>query len=121
MAEYKDRLPTTVVDNINAAVSDLRGVMESENPEVGCLFCRTFRGSTGDVACCLLLWRAGVQTIPVHLLSHGLDMQEIKAKINALQQAMMKIGESLAGSGGAGGEGGSGENVQDAEVKDKKE
>lgn len=50
--------------------------------------------------------------------------QEIKAKINALQQSVMKIGASLAGQqgGGDGGSaGGSGENVQDAEVKDKKE
>lgn len=45
--------------------------------------------------------------------------QDIKAKINALQQAVMKIGSSLSGQGGSGGEGG--ENVQDAEVKDKKE
>lgn len=47
-------------------------------------------------------------------------LQEIKAKINALQQAVMKIGENLSGGGGgdAGGSGG-GENVQDAEVKDK--
>ena len=57
--------------------------------------------------------------------------QEIKAKTTALQQAVMKIGESLAGKSGegegsSGGESGSGggsssENVQDAEVKDKKE
>ena len=48
-------------------------------------------------------------------------MQEIKAKSNELQQAVMKVGVSLAGSGGGeGGEGsGGGENVQDAEVKDK--
>eukprot|EP00887_Chlorella_sp_A99_P006858 scaffold2.g6858.t1 len=63
----------TVVDAITSAVSDLRGVMESENSE------------------------------------------EIKAKSQALQQAVMKIGESLAGKDGAGGS----ENVQDAEVKDK--
>lgn len=43
--------------------------------------------------------------------------QAIKSKINALQQAVMKIGSSLSGQGGAGGS----ENVQDAEVKDKKE
>ena len=41
-------------------------------------------------------------------------LQEIKAKINALQQAVMKIGESLSGKTSEGGE-----NVQDAEVKDK--
>lgn len=44
--------------------------------------------------------------------------QDIKAKINGLQQAVMKIGSSLSGQGGSS-EGG--ENVQDAEVKDKKE
>jgi hypothetical protein len=42
--------------------------------------------------------------------------QEMKAKITAVQQAAMKIGEHLAGKGG---DSGSGENVQDAEVKDK--
>jgi len=42
-------------------------------------------------------------------------LQEIKAKTNALQQAVMKIGESLAGKSSEGGS----ENVQDAEVKDK--
>ncbi|EFN53090.1 hypothetical protein CHLNCDRAFT_36653 [Chlorella variabilis] len=79
VAEYKERLPQNVVDSINAAVAELRGVMESENAE------------------------------------------EIKAKSNELQQAVMKVGVSLAGSGGGeGGEGsGGGENVQDAEVKDK--
>lgn len=84
MAEYKDKLPQNVVDSINAAVGELRGVMESE------------------------------------------DSEEIKAKISAVQQAVMKIGESLAGKGGAeggaaegGAAGGSGENVEDAEVKDK--
>lgn len=41
--------------------------------------------------------------------------QEIKAKTQALQQAVMKIGESLAGSSSSS----SSENVQDAEVKDK--
>lgn len=35
-------------------------------------------------------------------------LQEIKSKTQALQQAVMKIGESLAGKGGEGG----GENVQ---------
>lgn len=44
-------------------------------------------------------------------------LQEIKTKINALQQAVMKIGSSLAGQSTDGGS----ENVQDAEVKDKKE
>ena len=43
-------------------------------------------------------------------------MQEIKAKSNELQQAVMKVGVSLAGRGEGSG---SGENVQDAEVKDK--
>ncbi|KAL4437300.1 hypothetical protein ABPG75_004439 [Micractinium tetrahymenae] len=75
VSEYKERLPTAVVDQINAAIADVRGVMESENPE------------------------------------------EIKAKTQALQQAVMKIGESLAGSGS--GDSSSSENVQDAEVKDK--
>ncbi|KAL4439475.1 hypothetical protein ABPG77_008804 [Micractinium sp. CCAP 211/92] len=73
LAEYKEKLPTAVVDQINAAIADVRGVMESENPE------------------------------------------EIKAKTQALQQAVMKIGESLAGSSSSS----SSENVQDAEVKDK--
>jgi molecular chaperone DnaK (HSP70) len=78
VAEYKDKLPQNVVDSINAAVSELRGVMESENSE------------------------------------------EIKGKITAVQQAVMKIGESLAGKGGAeGGAAAGGENVEDAEVKDK--
>ena len=34
VAEYKERLPQNVVDSINAAVAELRGVMESENAEV---------------------------------------------------------------------------------------
>lgn len=80
--EYKDKLPQNVVDNINTAIAELRGVMESENA------------------------------------------QEIKAKTTALQQATMKIGEALSGKassgGGEGGDSGS-ENVEDAEVKDKKE
>jgi chaperone protein DnaK len=76
LAEYRDRLPQNVIDEINNAVTDLRGVMESEEPE------------------------------------------DIKAKINGLQQSVMKIGSSLSGQGGSS-EGG--ENVQDAEVKDKKE
>ena len=33
VAEYRDRLPQNVIDEINGAVADLRGVMESENPE----------------------------------------------------------------------------------------
>lgn len=45
-------------------------------------------------------------------------LQEIKAKVTAVQQAAMKIGEHLAGGAG-GSSGGSSENVQDAEVKDK--
>ena len=73
MTEYKDKLPQNVVDAINTAVADLRGVMESENSE------------------------------------------EIKGKITAVQQAVMKIGESLAGKAGEAGA----ENVEDAEVKDK--
>ena len=77
VAEYKDKLPQNVVDSINAAVSELRGVMDSENSE------------------------------------------EIKGKITAVQQAVMKIGESLAGKGGAEGGAAGGENVEDAEVKDK--
>ena len=36
VAEYKDKLPQAVVDSINAAIVDVRGVMESENPEVRC-------------------------------------------------------------------------------------
>lgn len=35
LAEYRDRLPQNVVDEINNAVADVRGVMESEDPEVG--------------------------------------------------------------------------------------
>lgn len=52
------------------------------------------------------------------LTSFSPPAQDIKAKINGLQQAVMKIGSSLSGQGGSS-EGG--ENVQDAEVKDKKE
>ena len=33
LAEYRDRLPQNVIDEINNAVADVRGVMESENPE----------------------------------------------------------------------------------------
>lgn len=47
--------------------------------------------------------------------AHRYVPQEIKAKTQALQQAVMKIGESLAGSSSSS----SSENVQDAEVKDK--
>jgi molecular chaperone DnaK len=47
----------------------------------------------------------------------GESAEDIKAKITALQQAAMKIGEHLAGK--TEGSGGSGENVEDAEVKDK--
>ena len=34
VVEYKDKLPQAVVDSINAAIADVRGVMDSENPEV---------------------------------------------------------------------------------------
>lgn len=34
VSEYKDRLPQNVVDSINAAIADVRGVLESENSEV---------------------------------------------------------------------------------------
>lgn len=75
LAEYKDRLPQAVVDEIEAAAADLRGALES--------------ASSAD----------------------------LKEKVTALQTASMKIGSSLSGqAGGAGAE-----NVQDAEVKDKKE
>jgi hypothetical protein len=35
LADYKERLPQTVVDEINTAVTDLRGAMEGEDAEVG--------------------------------------------------------------------------------------
>lgn len=75
LAEYKDRLPQAVVDEIEAAAADLRGALES--------------ASSAD----------------------------LKEKVTALQTASMKIGSSLSGQAGAAGA----ENVQDAEVKDKKE
>ena len=58
VSEYKDKVPQTVVDAINAAIGDVRGALESESAE------------------------------------------EIKAKSNALQQAIMKIGESMSQQGG---------------------
>ncbi len=184
LAEYKEKLPTAVVDQINAAIADVRGVMESENPEVGnppptlvhsslpspawtpptpppppthpCTRPRThthththshtrfsLRPDFGQMARHLLavaqvlcvaaaLWemlalrRCGAVGAAVQrssLRAHTLRArpspapvpQEIKAKTQALQQAVMKIGESLAGSSSSS----SSENVQDAEVKDK--
>ena len=58
VSEYKDKVPQTVVDAINAAIGDVRGALESASAE------------------------------------------EIKAKSNALQQAIMKIGESMSQQGG---------------------
>lgn len=58
VSEYKDKVPQTVVDAINAAIGDVRGALESGSAE------------------------------------------EIKAKSNALQQAIMKIGESMSQQGG---------------------
>ena len=58
VSEYKDKVPQTVVDAINAAIGDVRGALESQSAE------------------------------------------EIKAKSNALQQAIMKIGESMSQQGG---------------------
>jgi hypothetical protein len=138
VSEYKERLPQTVVDNINTAIADLRGVMESENPEVG-RACRLRvacegRGEGWPAFSYLERKRAkltrgwpfrGPQKSRVLLIvcssaprAASALAQEIKGKINALQQAVMKIGENLSGGGGdAGGSGG--ENVQDAEVKDK--
>jgi molecular chaperone DnaK len=63
--------------------------------------------------------------------AQGDDVNDIKAKLNALAQAALKLGESIyggaqAGAGEAGpqqGQGGSGDNVVDAdfeEVKDDK-
>ena len=46
------------------------------------------------------------------------NAEDIKAKTSALQQAAMKIGESLAGKSG---DGENKENVEDAEVNEKKE
>ena len=34
VSEYKDRLSQAVVDDINAAIAELRGVLESDNAEV---------------------------------------------------------------------------------------
>ncbi|KAG5175347.1 heat shock protein 70 [Tribonema minus] len=57
----------------------------------------------------------------------GDDADDIKEKVSALQQALLKIGEAIYGSkgGAAGGEGGEGgeappkDNVQDAEFEEK--
>ncbi|KAG7674228.1 hypothetical protein Ndes2526B_g03969 [Nannochloris sp. 'desiccata'] len=49
----------------------------------------------------------------------GESAEDIKAKLTALQQAAMKIGEHLAGKTEGGSEGSGNENVEDAEVKDK--
>lgn len=77
--EYKDRLPQNIVDDISAAMAEVRKAME------------------GD------------------------DGAEIKAKVEALQQAAMKIGEHLAGKVGGSEDANTsgGESVEDAEVKDK--
>lgn len=64
LQEYKDKVPQAVIDAINTEVANVRGVMESGNPE------------------------------------------EIRAKVSALQQALMKIGESLS-KGSAGDQGSS--------------
>lgn len=153
LAEYRDRLPQNVIDEINGAVADLRGVMESENPEASLVgfgsiegrmlvVCRAAGsagmccGATGSgklewlclramnrhCGCCLpwcsaqaasLCWLANSPPPP----SHPPYLQDIKAKINGVQQAVMKIGSSLSGQASSGGS----EDVQDAEVKDKKE
>lgn len=34
LSEYRDKLPQNIIDAINAAIADLRGVMESENAGV---------------------------------------------------------------------------------------
>ena len=47
------------------------------------------------------------------------NAEDIKAKTTALQQAAMKIGESLSGSAGSGDGSAKDGNVEDAEVKDK--
>jgi molecular chaperone DnaK len=63
--------------------------------------------------------------------AQGDDVNDIKAKLAALGQASLKLGEAVyggaqagsAGEGGAGAQGGSGDNVVDAdfeEVKDDK-
>lgn len=49
----------------------------------------------------------------------GDNAEDIKAKITALQQAAMKIGESLSGNKSSGGDDNK-ENVEDAEVNEKK-
>jgi molecular chaperone DnaK len=49
----------------------------------------------------------------------GESAEDIKAKLTALQQAAMKIGEHLAGKTEGGSGGSDGQNVEDAEVKDK--
>lgn len=46
------------------------------------------------------------------------DAANIKSKTQALQQALMKIGESLSGKGDAGGS--SSSSTYDADVKDEK-
>jgi len=77
VAEYKDRLPQNVVDEINNGIAELRATMEGESAE------------------------------------------DIKAKLAALQQAAMKIGEHLAGKTESESGDGNSQNVEDAEVKDK--
>ncbi len=48
------------------------------------------------------------------------DAANIKAKTQALQQALMKIGESLSGKGDAGDSPSSSSSTYDADVKDDK-
>ncbi|BDA45607.1 Heat shock 70 kDa protein, mitochondrial [Coccomyxa sp. Obi] len=85
IADYKDKVPQSIVDAVNAEIGNVRSVVESGSAE------------------------------------------EIKSKVSDLQKALMKIGESLAGSGQAdagsstsGSEGASAQGTYDADVKDEK-
>jgi chaperone protein DnaK len=86
LAEYKDKLPQNVIDDISGAITSTRELAQtSEDPEA------------------------------------------IRAKVNELQQAVMKIGENLskaAGSEGGGSEGGAASGAEsgttyDAEAKEE--
>lgn len=76
MREHKDNIPAEVVKGIEDAVSDLRQVMDSEDP----------------------------------------DAEKVRQKIQDLQTATMKIGESLNKSTSS-----EGAKTEDAEYADKKE
>eukprot|EP00884_Botryococcus_braunii_P013973 jgi/Botrbrau1/22577/Bobra.176_1s0010.1 len=82
VSEYKDKVPSNVIDAINTEIAAVREVMESG------------------------------------------DATTIKAKTQALQQALMKIGESLSGKGSdtssSSASSSSSSSTYDADVKDDK-